>query len=157
VRLFKEAYEHVSGVIDSVYKSLTEEQGTAYLSLDDPDEPYLGGVRYNAMPPSKTFRDIDQLSGGEKAVAALALLFAIHSYRPSPFFILDEIDAALDMSNVAVVAQYLKQKAQDLQIILISLKDKVYDKTDALVGIYHDTALVCSKSITLDLTQFSLQ
>lgn len=52
--------------------------GTAFLSLDDQEEPYLGGLKYNAMPPMKRFRDMEQLSGGEKTVAALALLFAIH-------------------------------------------------------------------------------
>jgi structural maintenance of chromosome 1 len=53
-----------------------------------------------AMPPMKRFREMDQLSGGEKTVAALALLFAIHSYHPSPFFVMDEIDAALDLVNI---------------------------------------------------------
>lgn len=60
-------------------------------------EPYLHGIKYHAMPPMKRFRDMDQLSGGEKTMAALALLFAIHSYHPSPFFVLDEVDAALDV------------------------------------------------------------
>ncbi|CAN0316011.1 unnamed protein product, partial [Ectocarpus fasciculatus] len=54
--------------------------GNAFLSLDNPEEPYLGGVKFNAMPPMKRFRDMEQLSGGEKTVAALGLLFAIHRY-----------------------------------------------------------------------------
>lgn len=54
--------------------------GNAFLSLDDQEEPYLGGVKFNAMPPMKRFRDMEQLSGGEKTVAALALLFAIHRW-----------------------------------------------------------------------------
>ena len=61
------------------------------------------GIRYTAIPPTKRFRDMDQLSGGEQTVAALALLFAIHSFRPSPFFVLDEVDAALDNVNVSKV------------------------------------------------------
>ena len=65
-----------------------------------------GGIRYNAMPPSKRFNDMDKLSGGEKTVAALALMFAVHLYLPSPFYIMDEIDAALDNENV--------QKVRDL-------------------------------------------
>src|ERR1700761_4973348 len=91
-------------------------------------EPYQGGVKYHAMPPMKRFRDMDQLSGGEKTVAALALLFAIHryaslhtfkvlsltdftlhSFQPSPFFVLDEVDAALDNTNVAKVAHYIRE------------------------------------------------
>lgn len=98
--LFTRAYTHIADRIDGVYKNLTKNiaapmGGVAYLSLDDTDEPYNTGVRYHAMPPMKRFRDMDQLSGGEKTIAALALLFAIHSYQPAPFFVLDEIDAAL--------------------------------------------------------------
>lgn len=81
--LFTAAYEHISSAIDKVYKDLTKGKlapmgGTAYLSLEDTEEPYLTGIKYHAMPPMKRFRDMDQLSGGEKTMAALALLFAIH-------------------------------------------------------------------------------
>jgi structural maintenance of chromosome 1 len=85
--------------------------GTAYLSLEDPTEPYLHGIKYNAMPPAKRFRDMDQLSGGERTVAALALIFAIHKHRPTPFFVMDEIDAALDNVNVTRVAEYAALRA----------------------------------------------
>jgi hypothetical protein len=73
--------------------------GNAYLTLDDTEEPFKGGMKFNAMPPMKRFRDMYQLSGGEKTVASLALLFAIHSYHPAPFFVMDEVDAALDNSK----------------------------------------------------------
>lgn len=81
--LFKTAFDHISNNIDKVYKELTKGKaapmgGVAYLALEDTDEPYLHGVKYNAMPPMKRFRDMEQLSGGEKTMAALALLFAIH-------------------------------------------------------------------------------
>eukprot|EP00878_Enallax_costatus_P030403 GHUV01033097.1.p1 GENE.GHUV01033097.1~~GHUV01033097.1.p1 ORF type:complete len:751 (+),score=324.15 GHUV01033097.1:453-2705(+) len=110
---FNNAFEHIKNSIDHIYKQLTRSTvhplgGQAYLSLEVEDEPYLGGVKYTAMPPTKRFRDMEQLSGGEKSVAALALLFAIHSYRPSPFFVLDEVDAALDATNVARVAHYIR-------------------------------------------------
>jgi structural maintenance of chromosome 1 len=86
--LFNTAFEHVTRVIDPIYKELTKNPslgasavgGTAYLTLENAEEPYLHGVKYNTMPPSKRFRDMEQLSGGEKTVAALALLFAIHEY-----------------------------------------------------------------------------
>ena len=75
------------------------------------------------MPPMKRFRDMDQLSGGEKTIAALALLFAIHTYQPAPFFVLDEVDAALDGQNVARVSNYIREHASDrVQFIVISLK-----------------------------------
>jgi structural maintenance of chromosome 1 len=75
------------------------------------------------MPPMKRFRDMEQLSGGEKTMAALALLFAIHTYQPSPFFVLDEVDAALDNTNVGRIADYIRTNSSPtFQFIVISLK-----------------------------------
>lgn len=154
---FMEAFNHISGVIDATYKQLTKSSkhplgGTAYLSLENTEEPYLNGVKYNAMPPMKRFREMEQLSGGEKTVAALALLFAIHNYRPSPFFVLDEVDAALDNVNVNKVSTYIANC--DFQCVVISLKDSFYEKADALVGIAKDISSQRSQSLTLDLTQY---
>jgi structural maintenance of chromosome 1 len=84
--------------------------GRAYLTADE-EEPYLAGVNYHTMPPTKRFRDMEHLSGGEKTMAALALLFAIHSYQPSPFFVLDEVDAALDNANVGKLVNYVRNHA----------------------------------------------
>ena len=83
------------------------------LSLENPDEPFSSGLKYSVMPPTKRFREMADLSGGEKTLAALALVFAVHSFRPSPFFVLDEIDAALDNTNVARVAGYLRRHGRD--------------------------------------------
>lgn len=99
--LFNEAFNHIDEALKTIYTDMTKSSkhplgGNAYLSLDDTEEPYKGGLKFNAMPPMKRFRDMEQLSGGEKTVAALALLFAIHSFRPAPFFVMDEVDAALD-------------------------------------------------------------
>lgn len=169
--LFMDAFNHISGNIDKIYKQLTKSHthplgGTAYLNLENEDDPFLHGIKYTAMPPTKRFRDMDQLSGGEKTVAALALLFSIHSYKPSPFFILDEVDAALDNLNVAKVAGFIRSKScegrasQDtdggsgFQSIVISLKDSFYDKAEALVGVYRDSDGGCSKTLTFDLTNY---
>lgn len=154
---FMEAFNHISGIIDGTYKQLTKSSkhplgGTAYLSLENTEEPYLNGIKYNAMPPMKRFREMEQLSGGEKTVAALALLFAIHNYRPSPFFVLDEVDAALDNVNVNKVSTYIANC--DFQCVVISLKDSFYEKADALVGIAKDIASQRSQSLTLDLTKY---
>ncbi|TFK46460.1 RecF/RecN/SMC protein [Heliocybe sulcata] len=158
--LFNRAYNHISERIDQVYKDLTKGKaapmgGVAYLSLEDSEEPYVGGVKYHAMPPMKRFRDMEQLSGGEKTVAALALLFAIHSYQPSPFFVLDEVDAALDNTNVAKVANYIRSHASDtFQFIVSSLKGSLYERGHSLVGIYRDQDVNSSCTLTLDLTQY---
>ena len=76
----------------------------AFIGAENQEEPYLDGVSYNCVAPGKRFRPMDNLSGGEKTIAALALLFAIHSRNPSPFFVLDEIDAALDNTNISKVS-----------------------------------------------------
>ncbi|KAL9940643.1 hypothetical protein V8E36_000131 [Tilletia maclaganii] len=160
--LFNKAYKHISERIDKVYKALTAGKaapmgGVAYLSLEDDEEPYLSGVKYHAMPPMKRFRDMDQLSGGEKTMAALALLFAIHSYQPAPFFVLDEVDAALDSQNVAKVSNYIRENASDkVQFIVISLKASLYERSQALVGIYRDQDQNSSASLTLDLEQYDV-
>ena len=90
-------------------------------------------------------------------LAALALLFSIHEYRPSPFFVMDEIDAALDNVNVTRVAEYIRERAQEgeLQFVVISLKDNFYEKAHGLVGIHRDVALECSKTVTLNLEDAS--
>ncbi|THH32095.1 hypothetical protein EUX98_g2090 [Antrodiella citrinella] len=158
--LFNKAYNHISERIDQVYKDLTKGKsapmgGVAYLSLEDSEEPYNSGIKYHAMPPMKRFRDMEQLSGGEKTIAALALLFAIHSYQPSPFFVLDEVDAALDNTNVAKIATYIRLNASDtFQFIVISLKGSLYERSHSLVGIYRDQEVNSSSTLTLDLTQY---
>ncbi len=103
------------------------------------------------MPPLKRFRDMELLSGGEKTVAALALLFAIHSFSPSPFLIMDEVDAALDAANVARVAAYIAARSArgDVQHIVISLKSQFYERAQSLVGVYRTPA--SSGVLTLDL------
>lgn len=158
--LFMDAFKHISGRIDSIYKELTKSAssptgGSAYLTLEDEDEPYAAGIKYHAMPPMKRFRDMDLLSGGEKTMAALALLFAIHSYQASPFFVLDEIDAALDNNNVTKIANYIKKCAgPGFQFILISLKSKLFENSDALVGIYREQRQNSSKTVSLDLRKY---
>ncbi|KAG8744803.1 Structural maintenance of chromosomes protein 1, partial [Ceratobasidium sp. 428] len=155
--LFNKAYNHIAERIDQVYKDLTKGKaapmgGVAYLSLEDSEEPYNSGIKYHAMPPMKRFRDMEQLSGGEKTVAALALLFAIHSFQPSPFFVLDEVDAALDNTNVAKIANYIRQHASEtFQFIVISLKGSLYEKGNSLVGIYRDQDVNSSRTLTLDV------
>lgn len=158
---FMKAIHHISGQIDFVYKELTKSStsplgGSAYLTLENETEPYNGGIKYHVMPPLKRFREMEFLSGGEKTMAALALLFAIHSYQPSPFFVLDEIDAALDNTNIANIASYIKTHAgPDFQIIVISLKTSLFERSEALVGIYRDQRANSSKVLTIDLREYA--
>lgn len=155
-----EAYNHIEEALKTIYTDMTKSSkhplgGNAYLSLDDTEEPYAGGLKFNAMPPMKRFRDMEQLSGGEKTVAALSLLFAIHSFHPAPFFVMDEVDAALDNINLRKVCNYISQRSKtDFQCIVISLKDMFYEHSQSLVGICRDVATNSSNTLTLDLTKF---
>ncbi|KAK3931183.1 Structural maintenance of chromosomes protein 1A [Frankliniella fusca] len=153
---FMDCFEHVSNEIDGIYKSLAKNQSAqAFLGPENPEEPYLDGINYNCVAPGKRFQPMSNLSGGEKTVAALALLFAIHSYQPAPFFVLDEIDAALDNTNIGKVASYIREKTSSLQTIVISLKEEFYSHADALIGICPDAGeCLVSKVLTFDLTQF---
>jgi structural maintenance of chromosome 1 len=160
--LFKKAFAHISEQIQGVYKDLTRSAqtplgGQAYLDCedgeDDNGEPYLHGVKYHAMPPLKRFRDMEHLSGGEKTMAALALLFAVHSYQPSPFFVLDEVDAALDNANVAKLVGYIRRNAgPGMQFIVISLKAGLFEGSETLVGVMRDQGVNSSKALTLDVS-----
>eukprot|EP01116_Phalansterium_solitarium_P016500 TRINITY_DN3844_c0_g1_i1.p1 TRINITY_DN3844_c0_g1~~TRINITY_DN3844_c0_g1_i1.p1 ORF type:complete len:1226 (+),score=616.02 TRINITY_DN3844_c0_g1_i1:155-3832(+) len=157
-RRFMAAFDAIATSIDATYKQITRSAGSsAYLTLENREEPYLEGTTYNAIPPNKRFRDIDQLSGGEKTVAALALLFACHGFRPSPFYVLDEVDAALDPNNVIKVASFIRERAEaGTQFVVISLKDTFFERADALVGIYRDKPADCSRTLTLDLRPYEL-
>ncbi|KAL2103936.1 hypothetical protein ACEWY4_000804 [Coilia grayii] len=154
---FNACFESVATNIDEIYKALSRNSSAqAFLGPENPEEPYLDGINYNCVAPGKRFRPMDNLSGGEKTVAALALLFAIHSYKPAPFFVLDEIDAALDNTNIGKVANYIKdQSVQNFQAIVISLKEEFYTKADALVGVYPEQGdCVISKVLTFDLSEY---
>ncbi|ROL51620.1 Structural maintenance of chromosomes protein 1B [Anabarilius grahami] len=136
--LFSQCFERVSIVIDQIYKNLCRNASAqAILSAENPNEPYLDGINYNCVAPGKRFMAMDNLSGGEKAIAALALVFAIHSFRPAPFFVLDEVDAALDNTNIGKVTGFFRMMSREsCQIIVISLKEEFYSRADALLGVY---------------------
>lgn len=154
---FNNCFESVATNIDEIYKALSRNSSAqAFLGPENPEEPYLDGINYNCVAPGKRFRPMDNLSGGEKTVAALALLFAIHSYKPAPFFVLDEIDAALDNTNIGKVANYIKdQSVMNFQAIVISLKEEFYTKADSLIGVYPEQGdCVISKVLTFDLSQY---
>ncbi|XP_010001319.1 PREDICTED: structural maintenance of chromosomes protein 1B [Chaetura pelagica] len=155
--LFNQCFEHASVAIDQIYKKLCRSSSAqAFLSPENPEEPYLEGIGFNCVAPGKRFMPMDSLSGGEKSVAALALVFAIHSFRPAPFFVLDEIDAALDNTNIDKVSSFIREQAhQQIQMIVISLKEEFFCKADALIGVCPERDdIMFSRVLTLDLTVY---
>lgn len=161
--LFEKCFQHVDKHIDQIYRALTKDPhdkselagGNASLTVENEDEPYLGGIRYFATPPLKRFKDMEYLSGGEKTMAALALLFTINSYQPSPFFVLDEVDAALDITNVERIAHYIKRNANpNAQFIVISLKNAMFEKSQSLVGVFREQQENSSRMVSLNLENY---
>jgi len=150
--LFNEAFKQISNSIDGIYKNLTGNRGIAYLIPDNVDEPYLSGITYNPVPPGKPFGDISSLSGGEKSIATIALLFAIQSIKKAPFFILDEIDESLDVNNVITIAEFFKEKSIETQFIVISHNNRLYSQAEALIGVYRVPDQP-SRVLTLNLTE----
>jgi structural maintenance of chromosome 4 len=86
--------------------------------------------------------------GGEKTLSSLALVFALHYYKPTPLYVMDEIDAALDFKNVSIVANYIKERTKNAQFIIISLRSNMFELADRLVGIYK--TYNCTKSVTIN-------
>uniref|UniRef100_A0A8C5PN20 Structural maintenance of chromosomes protein n=1 Tax=Leptobrachium leishanense TaxID=445787 RepID=A0A8C5PN20_9ANUR len=156
--LFSKCFEHVSVAINQIYKKLCRNPSAqAFLSPENPEEPYLEGIVYNCVAPGKRFMPMDNLSGGEKSVAALALVFAIHSFRPAPFIILDEVDAALDNTNISKVTSYIREMSREqCQMLVISLKQEFYSAADALLGVStKQNEAIRSGVLTLDLSLYS--
>ncbi len=109
--------------------------GTAKLALSNEEEPLDSGVEIFAQPPGKKIQNMTLLSGGEKSLTAMAVIFAILRIKPLPFCLFDEVEAALDDSNVEIVDKYLKKLSTDTQFILITHKKPTMEYAEALFGV----------------------
>ena len=131
---FKESFEQISIEFDKVFKQLFG-GGTGTLELMEDEDILEAGIRVIAQPPGKKLQNMMQLSGGEKALTAISLLFAIQNLKPSPFCLLDEIEAALDESNVDRFAKYLHKLTKHTQFIVITHRRGTMTAADRLYGI----------------------
>ena len=131
---FVETFEKIKKEFKEVFKKLFK-GGEGILELTNPDDILGTGVEISAIPPGKKLNSISVLSGGEKTLTAIALLFAILNVKPVPFVILDEVEAALDESNVDAFGNYLLSCKNKSQFILITHKKRTMEFTDALYGI----------------------
>ena len=131
---FKKQFEAINKQFDLVFKELFG-GGKADLELTDDEDVLEAGIRINAQPPGKKLQNIMQLSGGEKALTAISILFAILNLKPSPFCLLDEIEAALDDSNVKRFAKYLRKLSNETQFIIITHRRNTMASADILYGI----------------------
>lgn len=133
-RQFKERFEEIGIEFDKVFKQLFG-GGKGTLELQEEEDILEAGIRIIAQPPGKKLQNMMQLSGGEKALTAISLLFAIQNLKPSPFCLLDEIEAALDDSNVDRFARYLHKLTKNTQFIVITHRRGTMTAADRLYGI----------------------
>jgi chromosome segregation protein len=131
---FQEQFSRIQAEFDSVFK-LMFGGGKGRLELMEDRDILEAGVRVIAQPPGKKLQNMNALSGGEKALTAIALLFAIQNLKPSPFCLLDEIEAALDESNVVRFAEYLHKLTEHTQFIVITHRRGTMQEADRLYGI----------------------
>ena len=131
---FQEKFGQISKEFDKVFKELFG-GGKGTLELMEDEDILEAGIRIIAQPPGKKLQNMMQLSGGEKALTAIALLFAIQNLKPSPFCLLDEIEAALDESNVGRYAKYLHKLSVNTQFIVITHRRGTMEAADRLYGI----------------------
>lgn len=131
---FQEQFVRISVEFDHVFKQLFG-GGKGTLELMEDEDILEAGIRVIAQPPGKKLQNMMQLSGGEKALTAISLLFAIQNLKPSPFCLLDEIEAALDDSNVGRFAQYLHKLTENTQFIVITHRRGTMTAADRLYGI----------------------
>ncbi|XP_066363089.1 structural maintenance of chromosomes protein 4-like [Miscanthus floridulus] len=149
---FMAGFNIISLKLKEMYQMITL-GGDAELELVDSLDPFSEGVVFSVRPPKKSWKNIANLSGGEKTLSSLALVFALHHYKPTPLYVMDEIDAALDFKNVSIVGHYVKDRTKDAQFIIISLRNNMFELADRLVGIYKTDN--CTKSITINPGSFA--
>lgn len=132
--LFKETFEGVKKNFNRVFSMLFG-NGNCDLKLTDPDDILNSGVEIFVQPPGKKLQNMNLLSGGEKAMSACTLLFALFLYRPTPFCFLDEIDAPLDENNIDRFTRIVKTLSADTQFVIISHNQKTMAAADSLYGV----------------------
>jgi chromosome segregation protein len=131
---FREAFDFINGRFQEVFREVFG-GGSATLSLQDPRDLLECGIEITAQPPGKSAKALTLLSGGEKALTALSLLFAIFHFKPSPFCVLDEVDAPLDEANVGRFAALVHKMKEGTQFIVITHQKPTMVAADTLYGV----------------------
>lgn len=135
--IFLKTFDSVNEHFQRIFGTLSN-KGKAYLDLENPKKPFEGGMTLKVKLTASKFMDIRSLSGGEKTLTALAFIFAVQEYDPASFYVLDEVDAALDKHNSEKLASLISQYAQRAQYIMISHNDAIISTADNLYGVSMD-------------------
>ncbi|MEA2464431.1 MAG: chromosome segregation protein, partial [Acidobacteriota bacterium] len=150
--LFREAFNQVNESFTTIFTSLFG-GGTARMQLLDEEDVLESGIELVAQPPGKKNQSIALLSGGERALTAIALLFAIFRYKPSPFCILDEVDAPLDEVNTERFVRLVRDMSRDTQFIVITHSRRTMEAADVLYGVTMEEA-GCSRLVSVNFSEF---
>lgn len=150
---FMAGFNTISLKLKEMYQMITM-GGDAELELVDSLDPFSEGIIFSVRPPKKSWKNIANLSGGEKTLSSLSLVFALHHYKPTPLYVMDEIDAALDFKNVSIVGHYIKERTKNAQFVIISLRNNMFELADRLVGIYKTDN--CTKSVAINPGEFTV-
>ncbi|ORM41814.1 Structural maintenance of chromosomes protein 4 [Babesia sp. Xinjiang] len=142
---FMQNFAIIAAKLKEMYQSITL-GGDAELELVDSTDPFTEGILFSVRPARKSWKQIQNLSGGEKTLSSLALVFALHHYKPNPVYFMDEIDAALDFRNVSIIAQSIRERTKDAQFIIISLRSQMFELCNQMVGIYKTSDVTKSLS-----------
>ncbi|MFW9937398.1 MAG: AAA family ATPase [Candidatus Thorarchaeota archaeon] len=133
-RTFMKAYHEINREFSRIFQKLSP-GGSAKMILDRPDKPFEGGVSIEARPRGKKISSLEILSGGEKTLVALSFIFAVQEFYPAPFYIMDEIDAALDGPNVHRTSMVIKEFAEQAQFLVISHREENIVNADRIYGV----------------------
>jgi len=153
-RLFSETFAQVRLIFQDMFKELFGEKGQADLLLLDENDPLESGIDVIAKPPGKKLQSITLLSGGERSMTAVALLFSIYMIKPSPFCVLDELDAPLDESNIGRFVRVLDRFIDRSQFIIVTHSKRTMARADVMYGVTMEEFGV-SKPVGMRLTQGS--
>jgi chromosome segregation protein len=149
--LFKETFARIQANFSEMFQELFG-GGRAELSLVNADDPLESGIEIVARPPGKQLQSISLLSGGEKTMTAVALLFAIYMVKPSPFCVLDEMDAPLDESNISRFIRILHRFVEQSQFVVITHNKRTISSADVLYGVTMEEHGV-SKMVSIKLAR----
>ena len=150
-QMFSESFAKINENFKQIFTELFL-GGQAELVLTDPDHVLESGIEIKVQPPGKIIKNLSALSGGEKAFVAIAIYFAILKVKPSPFCMLDEIEAALDEVNVTRYARYLKNLSDQTQFIAITHRRGTMEEADVMYGVTMQEKGV-SRLLELDISQ----
>ncbi len=130
---FMKTYNNINENFKDIFAKLSEGEGT--LMLENPENPFEGGLTIEAQPRDKKKQKLGSMSGGEKSLTALALVFAIQKYMPAPFYALDEVDANLDGINVERLAEMIQLQAKNTQFIVVSHRKTMIESANRTIGV----------------------